>query len=241
MRIYAGFLFSPIIVTIATCVLSGGEGVFLFLPMLVFAYGFTLVIAVPLFFLFRKLKWLQWWHAAAVGSLAGAIFAWLLVSGANPYHFEIYGYGQELEFIAIGFFIGAVFWVLALMGNEAYPYISSRFPKSLLATGVLLLAATLLLPYAYRTSNTQGEITAVLPAVQGRPMLQVKLKTGASVAARSYCYGQYLPGRKVFVTHREKFLFITEGYWIDGLADAKNVEDILNECDDGKISPIGRL
>jgi hypothetical protein len=241
VRVYAGFLFSPIIVTTATCILSGGAGVLLFVPMLVFTYAFTLVVAVPVFFLFRKLKWLQWWHAAAVGSLVGAIFAWLFVSGGNPYHFEIYGYGQELEFLAIGFFVGAVFWVMSVMGNEAFPYVPSRFPNSLLIAAVLLLTATLLFPYAYKVSDTRGEITAVLPALQGKPMLQVKLETGTSVAARSYCYGQYLPGRRVLVTHREKFLFVTEGYWVYGLADTKSAEEVLNECDDKNMSSMGRL
>jgi hypothetical protein len=240
-RIYAGFLFAPLIVTVATCILSGETGILLFLPMLGFAYAFTLVVAVPLYFLFRKLRWLRWWHAALVGLLVGALFAVLIADGSNPYHLEIYGYGQELRLLAIGFFVGALFWVIAIFRNDAFPYVPKGFPIALLVTGIVLLATTLLLLNSYRTTDTQGEIMAVLPAVQGKPMLQVKLQTGAIVAVRSYCYGQYLPGRKVFVIHREKFVFATEGYWAIGLADAKSPEEVLNECSDGKVSPMGRL
>jgi hypothetical protein len=240
-RLYAGFLFAPLIVTVVTCILSGGVGIVLFLPMLMFAYVFTLVVAVPLFFICRKLRWLRWWHAAAAGAFVGGMLALLFVSGGNPYHFEINGYGQVLPFLAIGFFIGAVFWVIAIFQNEAFSNVPSRFPIQLLITGILLLAFTLLLPAAYRITYTQGEVTAVLPSVQGKPMLQVKLKSGASVSVRAYCYGQYLSGRKVFVAHRTKFLFVTEGYWVEGLSDIKSPEDVLNECSDAKAPPVGRL
>lgn len=240
-RIYAGFLFAPLIVIVATCILSGGEGILLFLPMLAFAYAFTLVIAIPIFFLFKRLRWLQWWHATAVGLFISAIFIFFFIGGGNPYHFEIYGYGQALGFAAMGFSVGAVFWFIAIFRNEAFSYVPQHVPLALPVAGIFLLATALLLPNCYRTTDTQGEITAVLPAIQDKPMLQVKLQSGASVAVRSYCYGRYLPGRKVFVIHREKFLFITEGYWINGLADAKNPEELLDDCVDGKMSPIGRM
>jgi len=240
-RVYAAFSLAPLLVVTAACLISWDSTPFLlFLPMLFVTYVLTFVLALPLFFLFRKIKWLQWWHAAIAGLLIGSVFVLFYVTDVNSYNIEIYGLSGSLNFLTLGFFIAVVFWIIAVFRNAAFPYVSRRFPISLPIVGVLLLVASFYMPKAFATSSAHGEITAVLSPDNGRPVVQVKLESGENVRARVLCYGRYLPGRLVYIVHRKQFLFISEGYWVVGLFDAKSAEELLDQCGDGTAPPVSR-
>jgi hypothetical protein len=62
-RVLAALLLAPLI-----AVLPFGFGAVLIYPFMLMV---ILVMAVPLFYVFLKLGWLQCWHAAAAGFLCG--------------------------------------------------------------------------------------------------------------------------------------------------------------------------
>lgn len=70
----------------------------------------TVFIAAPLFVLFSRLNWLQWWQVAVGGAIVGLllpIFLQILDSGSTWvwYRFAIVS-------MPLGFFSGLVFWLV---------------------------------------------------------------------------------------------------------------------------------
>ena len=81
-----------------------------------FAYPAAIVFGIPLFMLFRRRAWLQWWQVALGGILVAAVSVLALslygrsVSGALDY-FLLCG--------SVGFASGIAFWGIAVCRNSA--------------------------------------------------------------------------------------------------------------------------
>ena len=95
----------------------GVAGVIAFLAMLFLC----LVLALPLFLWFRRLGWVQWWHAASAGALFGIVAA----SVAMPYVLA--------ATVGTGLLASLVFWCLAVFRNPGYRNVSPRWPVEMLS------------------------------------------------------------------------------------------------------------
>jgi hypothetical protein len=117
-RVIAALLIAPLIVLAPFGV--GGLVIYPFVGI------FGLAPAALLFLLFRRFGWLQWWHAAAVGVICGAL-ATLSVGGSWEY-LDAFGPQLALRFAGLGISISVVFWFLGIFRNAAFPSISRAIP-----------------------------------------------------------------------------------------------------------------
>jgi len=107
---------------------SRDEAVFFFANVI--AYGSALLFGIPLFLLFRRLRWLKWWHMMLAGALCMLPFAadWVLdppccQSGAVRVR-------EALLSIGVAATSGLCFWVLAFLGNSTLTAGCSRRPQA---------------------------------------------------------------------------------------------------------------
>lgn len=123
--------------------------------------GSAIFFALPLFFLLRKFKWLQWWHALAAGIICSLPFTILYWAVAPTYHFEYAGLLNSLQLVATGALVGVLFWWIGIFRNPAFPYVSPRPPKGML---VLLPVALLGAWYIHMLEphDSKGRVLDVL-------------------------------------------------------------------------------
>lgn len=115
-RVLLAALLAPILVTIVALTL-GVDGDVASIVLLV-AYVGTLAIGVPVFLLFRWLRWLSFWQAPLGGLLAGAMASIFYALGLE---------GQSLpqslqsapSIIAWSVASAVLFWLVAVPGNCA--------------------------------------------------------------------------------------------------------------------------
>jgi hypothetical protein len=76
---------------------------FMLLMAVVFAVPFVVLLGIPLTLLLQRIGYLKWWCLAAVGALAGAIFAGWSGPGGDP-GFSSGGnwYGRSVDFVVNG-------------------------------------------------------------------------------------------------------------------------------------------
>lgn len=213
-RVVIAFLITPLLASIALAITSF-QGAWLFFGP-IFTYPLMLVVGLPIFLLFRKLKWLQWWHAAGMGLLVALAFTWLWDKSGNPYHIEIYGPSEAGLWLTMGYMTATLFWFIGLYRNEDYPYVLSRLALISIFPLALLIGGTAYLQYAVSTHNVKGTITALLEPVHKKPMVRIDLGDGKTVDARLMCYHGYHVGDQVYLDHRRLSWPIGEGYWVVG-------------------------
>ena len=107
-----GFLFSG--------ELSSDVGARLVLRVASITIPVTIVIGVPLFLLFRRRNWLQWWHFLVGGSVVGIACSLPILPRVGAWEFVAV---FALSFAIIGLLHGIGFWLLAVWRN---PGLTSR-------------------------------------------------------------------------------------------------------------------
>jgi len=143
-----------------------------------FAFMITFVVAVPLFFLFRKRGWLKWWHVTLAGFLCGQIFVALDSSD----RLDMFGIEDSLYFGGVGILIALVFWWLGLFRNASFPVVPSSLPYSMLIL-IPLVALGVLTHRSFSTTSAFGRIIAVQGTAPSRE-LTIRLSDGAVVESR---------------------------------------------------------
>jgi hypothetical protein len=211
-RVIAGFLIAPLAFG-----LLGGSIAIVVVP---FMYIFALVIALPLFFLFKRLRWLGLWHAALVGFVTAALCVALDWHVANPYHTEIYGPTETLAILAIGIGTGVLFWAIAIYRNDALPQLQTHW----LATAFVGLA---LVTGGY-FFHEHLETTDAFGVVENLPThdayitdLTVRLESGELISARVMrdTSVHLARNRAVYLQKRNASFSFQKMFWVMGCRD----------------------
>lgn len=209
-RATIGLFVAPLAAAALLAITIGNTGIAGFSLMIL--YPVTLVLVLPVFLLFRRFKWLRWWHACVVGGVAA-----LLV--APDVDFRISRIDAEeissaIAYLSVGFGAAFVFWCIAVFREPAYPYLPRRFPILPLVLGIVLVAAGARLRVMLEPQFLQGKIAALLPADHGQPRATVQLDDGAPVQADMLCYSDYAIGDEVRIAFRHRSTLIPERYSI---------------------------
>jgi len=173
-RVRIALIAAPVIVS----VLFGVFGLIV-LPITLL---FTGVVALPLFYVFKRRGWLRWWHAFLVGLLCGAIFAVLDTLATSPSHADFFGLADALYFCGVGSLIALLFWWLGLFRNSAFPSVPSSIPWSMLVVIPLALGGFWLHRW-FNSTFYQGRVIAVRGKAPTRETT-VRLSTGSIVVTR---------------------------------------------------------
>ena len=89
----------------------------------VFAYPIAALVGIPLFVIFRKRRWLQWWQVSA----GGLFVAILAVAGFALYTQDLL---EALDYLAlcsiVGLTSGLAFWAIAVHRNRALTLVGAN-------------------------------------------------------------------------------------------------------------------
>jgi hypothetical protein len=213
-RVAIAFVITPILASVLLTIVTLQGFWLLFGP--IFIYPFMVAIGLPVFLVFWKLKWLEWWHAAGIGLLTSAVFVWLWEGSINPYHVEIYGLQEGSLYLTAGYLTGLVFWFAGIYRNAVFPHAHSRLALVSVFPLAVMIAGANYLQMALATSNEKGTITALLEPVDGKPMVRIETESNTSAEARLFCYYGSTVGQQIYLTHRKASSFFKERYWSEG-------------------------
>jgi hypothetical protein len=111
-RVVLGFLVSPALLPVLTLLL-GAVWSWVELVLAV-SYVATLILGMPLFFLFRRLRWLEWWQVTSAGVVIALPFTLPAIRFSD---------GNDVPALLSRIFFGAgaalLFWLIALVRNPA--------------------------------------------------------------------------------------------------------------------------
>lgn len=130
-RVWFAFFLAPLLL----CLPFGALGLVLFY----FLALVTAVLAVPLFFLLRRLRWLQWWHALLVGLFCAASFI-VFDAFMKPGGLDFLISANSVTYLGWGAAVSVLFWWLGVFRNLAFPYVPNRPPLSFALILPLFLA-----------------------------------------------------------------------------------------------------
>ncbi len=211
-RVIAGFLLAPLPFGLIFGVLA-----IVALPLM---YVFALVIAVPLFLLFRWFGWLRWGHAMLVGIITAGVFVFFYSVVADPFHVEIYGPSNSVVLLGIGAGIGLLFWGIAIFQNLAFP--QPRVNWFLAAASVAALAFG---AYEYQKFLTPTDAFGVVLKVPTERdwivNLPIRLDSGEIVNARAAydTVARLYDGRHVSLDTRPSLFSRHKLYFVTGCRD----------------------
>jgi len=130
-RVWVAFFLAPFLV-------SAPFGVTGLIP-LYFMLLVTVVLAIPLFFVFRRLQWLQWWHALLAGlfcALGFIAFDTLMTRGRLDFLIS----ASNITLLGYGALVSLLFWWIGIFRNPAFPFVPHRAPISFALVIPLFLA-----------------------------------------------------------------------------------------------------
>jgi hypothetical protein len=202
-RVWLAFFLAPLVVS-----LPFGLFALIVYPIMLLI---TVAFAVPLFFLLRRMRWLDWWHAVLAGAACGAVYFVLNAVMSGWFRIDRIATANNVTYLGLGAGVGILFWWIGIFRNAAFPYISQRFPKTFLLV-VPLAALLVVLQQSLHYRFDQGRVTKILlePTNEldkdGRLIL--RLTSGDTVEAD---YGSTWPrgaieGKCVHVTERWSLL-----------------------------------
>jgi hypothetical protein len=198
-RVWLAFFLAPLVVS-----LSFGVFALIAYPIMLVI---TVAFAVPLFFLLRRMRWLDWWHALLAGAACGAIYFVLDAMMRGWFRIDRIATANNVFYLGLGAGIGILYWWIGIFRNAAFPYISQRFPKTFLLV-VPLAALLVVLHQSLNFRVDQGRATKILleptNELDQNGRLIVRLTSGATIEAD---YGSTWPremieGKCVHVTER---------------------------------------
>lgn len=184
-RVWLAFILAPLVVS-----LSFGVFALITYPVML---AITFVFAVPLFFVLRRMHWLNWWHALLVGAACGAIYFILDAVLSGWFRVDRIATSNNVMCIGLGASVAILYWWIGIFRNPAFPYLNQRFPKAFLLV-VPIAALLAMLHQSLQFHVDQGRVAKILQEPtneldrDGR--LIVRLSSGTSVEAD---YGKTWP------------------------------------------------
>jgi hypothetical protein len=137
------------------------------------------LVALPLFFLLRRLHWLQWWVVSGAGALCSLAFALLYWFTSPPYHVEYTGARNVLFFVGNGTLVGLLFWWIGIFRNGAFTFVSRGMPISMVMM-IPLAGVALWMHERLEPHMVDGRVSG--PEQSGR--IQLRLADGMVIQAR---------------------------------------------------------
>ena len=114
MRIVAAFAVAPGMFPFAMALYL--QTFWSFVGFSIYTYGSAILFGIPLFFLCRRRRWLQWWHCVVAGTVASLPFLAILFGSLGILSVEV-----AAIVLGVGAASGLVFWVVGLVGSAAEP------------------------------------------------------------------------------------------------------------------------
>lgn len=118
-RVAAAFFLAPLIVSLAFGVFAVAA-----YPIML---AITILVALPLFFILRKHKLLNWWHATLSGAFCGLCFVALDIHDIDNLISKNY-----ILYAGLGALTGFLFWWIGIYKNPYFEFIPKEFPFSIL-------------------------------------------------------------------------------------------------------------
>ena len=145
----------------------------------------TFAFAYPLFILLRKRAWLNWWHAFLAGAFCGMCYIALDFMLSYSRELDNIINRNNIYYVALGASIGLIFWWIGIFKNKELPFVSSRFPWSIVAV-FPIYASVFFAHQALQVNFHEGKVISVLKesnsqSVKG--LVSVRLTGGAIVQA----------------------------------------------------------
>ena len=134
-RVWIAFFLAPLMV-----ILPFGMFALIAYPIML---AITLLCAVPLFFLLRRMQWLDWWHALLAGAGCGAIYVLLDAMALDMFSIDRIATAIDLFYLVLGAGIGILYWWIGIFRNAAFPYVSKRFPTIFLLVVLLIFVVAI--------------------------------------------------------------------------------------------------
>lgn len=173
IRVLFAFLLAPFLVSILY-----GKAIII---AMIIMYPTTLIAALPLFFIFKELHFLNWWHV----TLAGALCSVLFLLGSTFYfgnRFEDPLSTSYLFATGSGALIGLLFWFIGIYQNPLFPYIATKLPKNMLVViPIAIFWLFLYLLVDLKFSNATIVSMAQYSQNSNSQMLKIKLDNGEIV------------------------------------------------------------
>lgn len=155
-----------------------GVGAFIVAPIMLII---TVLIAVPLLSFCSWKEWLNWWQVAIVGLGCGVLFTALFAFATNGTWVDRSGLKSALFYSALGLINSLLFWWIGVFRNSAFPFISPKFPYSML----LVIPVFTFGYYLYNSLHYEhitGRIISITGSAPTRSAL-VRLSSGSVVNA----------------------------------------------------------
>jgi hypothetical protein len=137
-RLALAFAVAPGVVPIAAwAILQFGGGVVL----ATYTYGSTVLFGIPLFLLFRRNRWLRWWHCFAAGALASLPFMAILggfLFFSSAFHSReaaLSSVQLSAMIVGVGAISGLAFWLVAFAGDDIDPAVVANPPAATTPAG----------------------------------------------------------------------------------------------------------
>ncbi|WP_332852237.1 hypothetical protein [Duganella sp. S19_KUP01_CR8] len=153
--------------------LTFGGGAIFVLPLCLIEVA---LIAGPIFWLCRRLGYLNWWSAVLAGLCCSGFLFGVDVSG-NPLRAEMYGPMHAAWCVAAGISGGLVFWWVGLYRNAAFPAV----PGGRLWSMLLMLPPLAMASAVYLRCETESVLVGRLLAEGGPPIAGMSNESTVSV------------------------------------------------------------
>lgn len=173
-RIWIAFLLAPL-------VSSAALGALIAYPFMLLA---TAIVAVPLFLAFRRIGWLEWWHAVLGGTVGGICYVVADTYSTAGSNLDRLTSANNVLYVGVGALTGFVFWWMGVFRNPAFPFVASRFPRSVVMA-LPIAALVVLANRGLRESFHQGRVLAILekPTPSRKGLAYARLSSGVTVQA----------------------------------------------------------
>ena len=176
-RLVIAFIVSPILV-------GGIFGVYA-IGALSVMLPITLLVAVPLFLMLRKIHCLEWWHSLIAGIVCGAALPLVGMATRPTPDIDWLVTSNNLLYVGLGALVSQIFWWVGIFRNAAIPFVSHELPKAMLLLIPLIVGGD----WAFkelRIKYYEGRVLSVLEEASpstGKGHVAVRLKDGIVVDA----------------------------------------------------------
>lgn len=184
-RALTALILAPLLVSsIFGLAQSGGTTISLLTALIVLEVmlAVSLIFALPLLLLLKRIGRLEWWVALLAGGFCGMCFAVPLSYSPN---IDRLVDPENVLYVRLGALTGFVFWWIGVFRNRAFPFVHRGFPIGVLLV-LPLAVASACIQQSLEPVFYQGRVVAILVAPSASPRVgqaSVRLTGGGVVRA----------------------------------------------------------